>query len=701
MPKGGIPGGRFRRRFVSALLCGLSFFCSARELPARCTARLVTSSAKIRPYSLLPPAIGSLLCARNETCSFQVVVTAEGDGCRINGIEVHEPASGGAPSDRISFRKYRQAMLHVFYTSNEEGDTGEWPDPLIPEFSPVAPEKLNALPFELSIISPVYRRYLERGGRAVPSPRGAGEIHAGGGYSGSRALRFIARIVQGGPAGEATFEWSSNVEPQKHGPIKTSSHPIVLSQGITLQFHAGRSHRPVQQDFMGGEEFWFYAAPERHQAFWVDAQVPEKAAPGRIKTEVRIAIRGQEELRLPLELEVLHFSLPATSSLPSWFGANAADLYRAHHGRSGTGAQAAELARLYALAGLENGITVDVTRGMGPKVIVRPDDTLDESDLLRYEKFAAPLLKGEGTPRGARWTSLRVPTFGELKGAAFRRAVKRFVAFARDAGAADRLFDFTFDEPRTGQHVRALRARAAEMRAAAPEVPRLVTTPLDESLIGIVTRWCPVMNTFGAPAGSLTEVMRQSRAPTRTGYDSRLAAGDSLWWYQSCMSHGCAASGRGPRWTRWPSLMVDTSAAANRVQGLLSAFTYEIGGVLYWRVNHAMTQSQQSADMPDAWTSVFYFGGNGDGSLFYPGRPQQVGGTHHFPVESLRLKQLRSAFYDAEYAYALRRMGENEFLRREVEQVITSVQDWHSDARLWDALREHLLRRIEERTTGH
>jgi len=41
-----------------------------------------------------------------------------------------------------------------------------------------------------------------------------------------------------------------------------------------------------------------------------------------------------------------------------------------------------------------------------------------------------------------------------------------------------------------------------------------------------------------------------------------------------------------------------------------------------------------------AWTDQYRFGGNGDGTLFYPGTPDRVGGTDPIPIESMRMKIL-------------------------------------------------------------
>src|SRR3569832_2636426 len=51
----------------------------------------------------------------------------------------------------------------------------------------------------------------------------------------------------------------------------------------------------------------------------------------------------------------------------------------------------------------------------------------------------------------------------------------------------------------------------------------------------------------------------------------------------------------------------------------------------------------------DPWKNLYYYTGNGDGTYFYPGRPDKIGGTHHIPIPSIRLKMLREGIEDYEY----------------------------------------------------
>ena len=41
-------------------------------------------------------------------------------------------------------------------------------------------------------------------------------------------------------------------------------------------------------------------------------------------------------------------------------------------------------------------------------------------------------------------------------------------------------------------------------------------------------------------------------------------------------------------------------------------------------------------------------GGNGEGTLFYPGRPDKIGGNDHIPISSLRLTLIREGNEDYE-----------------------------------------------------
>src|SRR2546428_8188086 len=101
------------------------------------------------------------------------------------------------------------------------------------------------------------------------------------------------------------------------------------------------------------------------------------------------------------------------------------------------------------------------------------------------------------------------------------------------------------------------------------------------------------------------------------------------------MSHGCSSDGNpilDPAFRGWPSYMIDAPATAARVMGTL-AFVNDVAGELYFDTVYAYHEG-------DPWQSQWAFGGNGDGTLFYPGTPARIGGEHDLPGGSPRVVQV-------------------------------------------------------------
>ena len=98
----------------------------------------------------------------------------------------------------------------------------------------------------------------------------------------------------------------------------------------------------------------------------------------------------------------------------------------------------------------------------------------------------------------------------------------------------------------------------------------------------------------------------------------------------------------GKYFTGWPSYVIDSAAVANRIMPWMS-WKYRIDGELYYSMVEAYSHDN------DPLKDVFLHGGNGDGTLFYPGRPGTIGGTTQIPLESIRLKLIREGLEDYEY----------------------------------------------------
>jgi hypothetical protein len=117
---------------------------------------------------------------------------------------------------------------------------------------------------------------------------------------------------------------------------------------------------------------------------------------------------------------------------------------------------------------------------------------------------------------------------------------------------------------------------------------------------------------------------------------------------------------------------------------------YQIGGELYFSTNEAFRQK-------DAWKDVYLFGGNGDGTLFYPGRPDVIGGTTHIPVESIRLKLVREGLEDYEYLALLSKLGGSKAATDAVNSFVRHTFDFDSSPEKLYAARKTLAEEIVKR----
>jgi len=160
----------------------------------------------------------------------------------------------------------------------------------------------------------------------------------------------------------------------------------------------------------------------------------------------------------------------------------------------------------------------------------------------------------------------------------------------------------------------------------------------------------------------------------------------NVWWYQSCASHGCNIVG-GAYFTGWPSYMIDASPVANRIFPWL-AWKYGIQGELYYNINEAY------AKPTDAWDNLYLFGGNGDGTLVYPGRARMIGGKTDIPIESIRLKLIREGLEDYEYLVLLSKHDGAAAVSDLVNRFVTNAYTYDSHSEKIYTLRRQIAERI-------
>jgi hypothetical protein len=229
------------------------------------------------------------------------------------------------------------------------------------------------------------------------------------------------------------------------------------------------------------------------------------------------------------------------------------------------------------------------------------------------------------------------------------------------------------------------RGKVAEQ--ARPKVPRLVTVAFNRKLEDVVEIWVPLVNCLEVKPGYPDYC---DATPPLEIYARQIQTGRGFWFYQSCASHGCNIVG-GPYFSGWPSYMIDASGPANRVMQWL-AWKYRMEGELYYSMNEAYGQEN------DPWTNIRLFGGNGDGTLFYPGRPDKIGGHTDIPIESIRLKSIRAGMQDYEYLAMLGVLDGRQAASQFADRIVKQPYLWESRPEVFLKVRQELGEALDRAT---
>ena len=515
-------------------------------------------------------------------------------------------------------------------------------------------------------------------GDAVPTtPAKTVEIYAG--RNEFEPFQIVLRAgdqdVPGVDIEVSDFRTSEGAEISKKNVTVYLERFLNLEKPSSLEGGTGLWPDPLvpRIDRYAGEKrnaFPFTVRQGRNQPLWVEVFVPPTATPGSYNGQASISLGKQAQIQIPIQLTVWNFTLPSTATLKSSFGLSGVTALKKHRGSYTSDADLFSISRIYAKAALLHRISIH-GGSMAPPAYEYSGGKM-RVDWRRYDSEIAPFLDGtilsSGEPlAGAAATSvdIRMPTdleADEPKILYYNEWTKHF----REKGWLDRLFLYLWDEPAVADFPKVL-ARGQVAMKADPAVRTLVTTMVTPKLKDVVKIWTPLVNCIKNKPGPETFC---DDVPPLKDYDSEIQKGKSLWFYQSCGSHGCSIVG-GPYFTGWPSYMIDISGAANRVMQWM-AWKYRMEGELYYAMNEAYGYDT------DPWTSVYLSGGNGDGTLFYPGRPDRIGGRTHIPIESIRLKLIREGMEDYEYLALLAKSAGRAAASRYADQIVKELYSFES-----------------------
>ncbi|MBM7113937.1 DUF4091 domain-containing protein [Archangium primigenium] len=426
--------------------------------------------------------------------------------------------------------------------------------------------------------------------------------------------------------------------------------------------------------------FPFDVPAREARALWIDVHVPLDAPPGDYQGTVKVTGDGVHE-DVAVRLTVVDAVLPSTPSLATAFLAWPPHLCRAHFGgRTDCSPQELEpLLSRYQRMALEHRITLSSAFPRVPGASGR----WDMPDLAAFDATWGPFLDGTAPSRlpGARMTSI------EYLGEYTPQALTDFVSHFRERGWLSRAYAYVGDEPPYGNSWDEIRQNLSVVNQAAPELRTLLTTSIQDlkaqHLEDELDLIAPLVNYMdGAEPPYLGDQREQY-----TGY---LATPErTLWMYQSCMSHGCAYGTNAPEnkpGSGWPSYMLDRSAAKARAMEW-ATFLEGATGELYY---------QTVGMLASAWEDQFRFNGNGDGTLFYPGTVQRIGGDTQVPVASLRLKLIRLGVQDYEWLKMVSDAGDPDFARQVARELIPAASQVSDDGAAFERARLRLIQRYLE-----
>jgi hypothetical protein len=492
-----------------------------------------------------------------------------------------------------------------------------------------------------------------------------------GGSGGATAVTVAAEALTG-PSGASI----TDVRVFREGMYNVTTPSSI--QGATGAWPDAMIPAVDEIDNQPRNAFPVDVAANQQQPVFVEYHVPQGAAAGWYAGTVHVT--GGIKADIPVKLYVHAFTLPSTSSLPSAYGIGWDDACIAHYGgysQCGGDAGVQALNNKYTRFALDHRISLSEAVYNGPA-----QKTDGSYDWATWDAMYGPMLDGGmgGRLIGAKLTSVRY--MWDLDSAHYAEWAKHF----RAKGWFDRTFDYSCDEPPAGCTWSAINARTSMVHAGDPGFQTLVTTTLAEATQNGVLPGIDLL----VPGIVWLDPMPPATNLTAT-YTPWLATSPQkkMWIYQSCDSDGCNSIGDASQ-SGWPTHMIDAPAAQNRAMEW-QAWRQKAAGELYYDTTYAFTKG-------DAWTGQYYFGGNGDGTLFYPGTPAKIGGTSHIPIASLRVKLIREGMEDYEYLKALSDAGDPAMADAEAAGLSPKAYQNVSDAAQIDAARHRIALRIEQLT---
>jgi hypothetical protein len=460
-----------------------------------------------------------------------------------------------------------------------------------------------------------------------------------------------------------------------------------------------------------GLAFPFNVATNSKQAVWVDVYVPTGTPAGLYSGSVNITIGGSLYTQIPIQLKVRDFELPSTPSLQTAYAVGTSEMTRGHYNQPISGLPeetGTTLLCLYTKELLQNRISNELAIWPKPTWTGSTIDwTIPAASAAskckeRYPDFLTggnPNLLPGGKLPGAKLTQVRfredkvfsgttlafaAQQYGSL--ANYKNYLNQYISHFTQNGWHSQLFYYMYDEPVFRQingvwHCdiewngspstdwTTLYDKSKWFKDNTIDVPVLVTTNRQAvefcipNYIGDSNwqRYVDIYTVGNRQMHGKPFAVDSPEDPTGPPFNQNLRGtydpiitppSKQLWWYHACGNHECG----GTTENEYIAPMADLPGVYSRMFEWLT-FRYQVGytapgpdAELYYETVYAYNQWNGVVNSAsDPWNNIFYFTGNGDGTFFYPGRPNTIGGTGDIPIPSIRLKLLREGIEDFEY----------------------------------------------------
>jgi Glycoside hydrolase 123, catalytic domain/Fibronectin type III domain len=412
------------------------------------------------------------------------------------------------------------------------------------------------------------------------------------------------------------------------------------------------------------------------QGVFVDLYVPENQAPGDYTATVTVTANGRPNWTGTIALTVWDFVLPngiSISSNYSYSRESLCDYYTQH----GTTTDCEVLHERFFEEYARHRMAPHRWGGQHPPYTWDAGTQTLTYDWTDWDVLHAPYMDGTFYKPGFEFTTFNLEKSYSNEPSGLTRDEwtalhwSEWADHFKQKGWIEKLWLYISDEPDPNDYSSIVN-RANLLHQADPELQSFITEQYTEGLGDAIDIWCPDEPLF-------SDTLPFPPYPEK--YEELRAEGKTTWWY-NCVSATLGFD--------YSNHMVDQESSYMRIWLWLTR-RYEFTGILFWRIQYLWSRQ-------DVWEDIYAdkFLCQGDGTLYYPGTPEKIGGTVDIPLPSLRIKILREAMEDYEYMHILDQTGEKEWVDDVTRTVAPKTNQWEHD---WNKLLDW-RRKVAEKILG-